>query len=91
MNPEGKWFTYATTDPAVLNATLSLTAQHRAFATGNVGIEDYYFHRGEAIRLVTERLGNPAEELSDATIGAVALLASSDVGVQRSPSVNTGC
>ena len=79
MNPEGKWFTYASTDPAVFHATLSLTAQHRAFAAGNVGLEEYYYHRGEAIRLVTERLGKPDEELSDATIGAVALLASSDV------------
>jgi hypothetical protein len=41
--------------------------------------EQYYYHRGMAISIVTSRLVHPVEAISDPTIGAVALLSNSDV------------
>ena len=39
----------------------------------------FYFLRGEAIRILTTRIGDPVEAISDATIGAVAVLSVTDV------------
>jgi hypothetical protein len=39
----------------------------------------FYFHRGEAIRIITARIGNEVEAMSDATIAAVAALSIADV------------
>ena len=84
VNPEGVWFSYAATDPAMFHITLSLVAQHRNLVLGQPVAEEYYYHRGEAIRIVTSRIGHPFEEISDATICAVAVLASSDVSLSSS-------
>lgn len=79
VNPDGKWLSIAITDPATLHATLSLVAQHRSISQGLPASQLYYMHRGAAIQIITSRITNVEEATSDATIGAVALLSSSDV------------
>jgi len=69
----------------MFHITLSLVAQHRNVALGQPLDERYYYHRGEAIRIVTSRLGHSFEEISDATIGTVAVLSSTDVRSNTTP------
>jgi len=77
-NPEGRWISIALADPAIIHATLSLVAIHRRDCYAMDPPVVYLKHRGEAIRLISERLGNATKALSDGTIGAVAILSSSD-------------
>ncbi len=79
VNPDGRWLTIAAMDPAMFHATLSLVAQHQSLAQGKPISRLYYYHRGAAIRTITSRLAHPVEATTDATIGAVGIMASSDV------------
>jgi hypothetical protein len=77
-NPEARWISVALMDPAIIHATLSLVAIHRRDCF-SVDLSKVYFkHRGEAMKIVARRLSNLDESLTDETIGAVALLSSSD-------------
>lgn len=77
-NPEGRWLSTALMDPAMLHATLSLVAIHRRDRF-SLGLSKMYFkHRGEAMKIIVHRLSDTDQALRDATIGAVALLSSSD-------------
>ena len=77
-NPEARWISIALTDPAVIHATLSLVAVHRRDCFSLDLSTVYFKHRGEAMKIVADRLNNVNESLSDETIGAVAILSSSD-------------
>lgn len=78
VNPEGKWLSVAISDPAILHATLCLVALHK-FQTNRLPLANsYFFHRGEAMRLITARLDDPANATSDNNIGAIAILSTSD-------------
>ncbi|KIW66818.1 hypothetical protein PV04_06112 [Phialophora macrospora] len=77
-NPEARWISVALMDPAIIHATLSLVAIHRRDRFSIDLSKVYFKHRGEAMRIVVRRLSNLKESLSDETIGAVALLSSSD-------------
>ncbi|KAJ9610039.1 hypothetical protein H2200_006369 [Cladophialophora chaetospira] len=77
-NPEARWMSVALMDPAIIHATLSLVAIHRRDCFSIDLSKVYFKHRGEAMNLVARRLSNLKESLSDETIGAVALLSSSD-------------
>lgn len=77
-NPEARWISVALMDPAIIHATLSLVAIHRRDCFSIDLSKIYFKHRGEAMKIVARRLGNLDESLSDETIGAVALLSSSD-------------
>ena len=77
-NPEARWFSVALMDPAMIHATLSLVAIHRRDCFSIDLSEVYFKHRGEAMKIVARRLNDLKESLSDETIGAVALLSSSD-------------
>ena len=80
-NPEGKWISVAISDPAMLHATLCLVALHKFQTRGEQEAKSYFWHRGEAIRLISESLTDPGHAASDATIGAVAVLSASDNSV----------
>lgn len=71
-------FAHAAVDPAWLNATLSLIALHHDLNTGKGISHECLFHRGEALRIVNERL-KESRHVNDATIGAIASLANFDV------------
>lgn len=78
INPEGNFFGYASTDPAMLHSVLYLVALHRELKHGILGSRDGLHHGAEAFRIINERLqGN--ESFSDMTIAAVAMLANKEV------------
>lgn len=80
-NPEGKWMTVATRHPALLHATLCVVALHKVQIHGRVHAPLYLWHRGEAIRLISQKLANHGHATSDATLAAVATLSSADNSV----------
>ena len=80
-NPEGKWMTVATCHPALLHATLCVVALHKVQIHGRVHAPLYLWHRGEAIRLISQKLARHEHATSDATLAAVATLSSADNSV----------
>jgi hypothetical protein len=76
---EEQLFTHVAVDPAWLNATLSLIALHKDLRLGRAISQESLFHRGEALRIVNIRLTGLSRRVDDATIGAIASLASFDV------------
>ena len=78
VNPEGKWMSVALSDPPMLHATLCLVALHKLQTHGVPLSNSYFFHRGEAMRMITTRLSDPATATGDNTIGAIAILSTSD-------------
>ena len=81
VNPEGRWMSVAASDPAMFHATLCLVALHKVQTHGEPEAKSYFWHRGQAIRLISQNLANPEQATSDATIGAVAVLSASDNSV----------
>ena len=81
VNPEGQWLSVAISDPAMLHATLCLVALHKLQTHGGGDATSYFWHRGEAIRLVSKNLTEPGQAASDANIAAVAILSASDNSV----------
>ncbi|KIW17041.1 hypothetical protein PV08_04232 [Exophiala spinifera] len=77
-NPEGRWISIALMDPAIIHATLCLVAIHRRDIFSISLSHDYFKHRGIAMKIISGRLNNSAQAISDATIGAVAIISSSD-------------
>ena len=85
VNPEGKWMSVAISDPAMFHATLCLVALHKVQTRGEPPQSNSYFwHRGEAMRLISQNLADPEIATSDATIGAVSILSASDNSVSLS-------
>ena len=71
----------AISDPAMSHATLCLVALQKAQTCRGPQANAYFWHPGEAIRLICHNLADPGQATSDATIGAVAILSASDNGV----------
>ena len=84
-NPEGIWMSVAISDPVIFHATLCLVALHKSQTRGGPQTSSYFWHRGEAMRLISQNLADPGQATSNATIGAVAILSASDNSV--SPSI----
>ena len=78
VNPEGRWLSVALSDPATLHATLCLVSLHKFQTKREPLTNSYFFHRGEAMRLITSRLNETANATSDDTIAAIAILSTSD-------------
>jgi hypothetical protein len=74
-------FSYAASDPAWLHATLSLISLHHDLKQGEGISRECLFHRGEALRIVNQRLVESPGHVSDPTIGAIASLANFDVNI----------
>jgi len=74
MNPKNGWLGCALTDPALFHATLLISSVHLALLHEDSMGAEVFFHKGETIRFVNDRLGDPDQGASDATIGAVACL-----------------
>lgn len=81
VNPEGRWMSVAASDPAMFHATLCLVALHKVQTREEPQAKSYFWHRGEAMRLISQNLADPKHATSDATIGAVAVLSASDNSV----------
>lgn len=70
---------YSSADSAWFNATLSLISLHYDLKLGQGISQECLFHRGEALRIVNERLKASPNIIDDCTIGAIASLANFDV------------
>ena len=90
VNPEGTWMSVAITDPAVFHATLCRVALHKFQTRGGPQASSYFWHRGEAMRLISQNLADPGQANSDATIGAVAVLSTADNSVSLSIVMDRG-
>ena len=77
-NPEGIWLAITLSDPALFHANVCLVAQHRRLTRNVFDPKSYYWHRGEAMRIISSRLMAKYEAINDTTIGAVAILSNSD-------------
>jgi hypothetical protein len=82
-----KLLAHAVKDPAWLNATLSLIALHHDLNLGKGLSQECLFHKGEALRLVGQRLDR--KFVDSATIGAIASLANFDVSSRSLPLYDT--
>ena len=78
---EVEWFTNALSDTACFHGTLFLSAAHKALLTGteNSLPLECFQHKGEAIRIINKRLGDPTRRVTDGTIAAIACLAAFEV------------
>jgi hypothetical protein len=72
-------FAFAVTDPAWLNATLCLISLHYDLQAGKGISHESFMHRGEALRIVKQRLNESPHDVSEETIAAIASLAYFDV------------
>ncbi|KIM95881.1 hypothetical protein OIDMADRAFT_58972 [Oidiodendron maius Zn] len=74
---ESQWFNKALNDEACYHGTLFVSAAHQALlaGAGNDLPRDCYRHKGEAIRIINQRLGDPHRRIEDGTIAAIACLA----------------
>ena len=72
-------FAFAATDPAFLNSVLCLISLHHDLQAGKGISRECFMHRGEALRLVNQRLIESPQHVSEETIAAIASLANFDV------------
>ncbi|KAF2809470.1 uncharacterized protein BDZ99DRAFT_463264 [Mytilinidion resinicola] len=75
VNPEGSFFAFAISDATILNAILTMVAQHFHLSHGMDETAEVSYYRNEAIRMINQRLVAGDAPPDDALIGAVALLA----------------
>ncbi|KAI5458844.1 hypothetical protein BGZ63DRAFT_432396 [Mariannaea sp. PMI_226] len=78
LNPEASQLSYAITDAALLHGLFSLASLHNDLRNGTNISPLCFMHRGEALRIVNERIAKAPLQLTDGTIGAVAALATFD-------------
>ena len=81
VRPESGWFVYALEDDALLHATIFHQAMYfyKALPEMRHDYNEIWKHQTIAITLINQRLSNEIEATSDATIAAVACLASGEV------------
>ena len=80
QNPLTKiWLPYALQDSTLFQATLSFAEVHLDVLAGNYNSQRAIIHKGHSIRAVNAKLRDSEHALSNETIGAVAMLAASEV------------
>ncbi|KAL5319389.1 hypothetical protein ACEPPN_012440 [Leptodophora sp. 'Broadleaf-Isolate-01'] len=68
-------WSFQTSTPALLHATMLYTASHLRFLSGNSDFDkDVFHHKGETMRIINASLDDPAERRSDQIIGALSSL-----------------
>jgi hypothetical protein len=83
LNPVNtQWASHAMTDPALFHGVLFHASVHVEFFQRKAWSATTLFHRGETIRLVSERLSSSNGPVSDNTIAAVGWVASEGVSCQ---------
>lgn len=76
---EQDWFRIAASERAPYHGTLLVATAHQALLRGRSIPRECFQHRGEAIRIINERLDDPLKRSDDITIGTVACLAAFEV------------
>jgi hypothetical protein len=76
------WIPAAMTDKALLHSTLASSSGHMLFYTNSPPISssslaNFLYHKTETIRVINERMRNAADVLTDESLGAIALLITS--------------
>ncbi|KAK0124635.1 hypothetical protein ONS95_009582 [Cadophora gregata] len=71
VGPRWEWYPLAVRDPAFFNALISSTSSHAAYLQQVDLPRNFFYHRGEAIRLLNERIRQGAHD--EGTINCVAL------------------
>jgi Fungal specific transcription factor domain len=83
LNPvTAQWARHAINDPALFQGILFHASVHLKLHQGESWERTILTHRGETIRLLSERLKDSDELVSDETIAAVGWLGSEGVGHQ---------
>jgi hypothetical protein len=78
---ESRWFNKVLNDNACYHATLFVSIAHQATLTGACSDlpRDCYHHKGEALRIINQRLLHPQQRTEDGTLAAIACLAAYEV------------
>lgn len=78
--PRFGWYPLAVRDIAFFHAVISSTSSHAAYLQQVELPRNFYYHRGEAIRLVNERIASGAHD--EGTINAIAVFSQQEVNLQ---------
>lgn len=80
-DPGGEPFELATSDVVLIHIAIFLSANHWVRLGGNPSTvkSALYYHKVEAIRIINERLRDPATAKEDSTVGAVAAITLAEV------------
>ncbi|KAG4431942.1 hypothetical protein IFR05_012587 [Cadophora sp. M221] len=70
VGPRWEWYPMAVRDPAFFNAVISSTSSHAAYLQQVDLPKNFFHHRGEAIRLLNERIRQGAHD--EGTINTIA-------------------
>lgn len=84
VDPEDKWFGYSLSDPALFHSTMLHSAAHNALLAGNTDLADPMSLKWDAMKLLNDKLGDPAQRVSDLTIGSAAALVLFEVCIYTS-------
>jgi hypothetical protein len=77
VGPRFEWYPLAVQDEAFFHAVISSTSSHAAYLQDVDLPRNFYFHRGEAIRLVNARIAEGAHD--EGTINAIAVFSQQEV------------
>jgi hypothetical protein len=93
---EAEWFNKALSDRACYHGSMFIATAHRirVFNLQQSVPPEFYHHKGEAIRLIQERLDDPQGRFEDGTVAAITCLAAFEVTNFRLwpfPSFVTNC
>lgn len=78
-----RWFKRALADEGLLHSLLLYAAKHNEILTGTSREVEIYGHRGEVMRIITERIRSGRDKLIDTTIDTVACLVLFEVRFPR--------
>jgi hypothetical protein len=91
---ESEWLSQAVSDPACFHATMFLAAAQESLVVDSstttpspLIATELYQHKGEAIRIINERLNDPRTAAKNGTIVAIACLVVSEVCKHYSPQI----
>jgi hypothetical protein len=77
VGPRFEWYPLAVRDEAFFHAVMSSTSSHAAYRQGVDLPRNFFFHRGEAIRLLNEKISSGMYD--EGTINTVAVFVQQEV------------
>lgn len=77
VGPRFEWYPLAVRSESFFHAVMSSTSSHAAYKQGVDLPRNFFFHRGEAIRLLNEQIASGAHD--EGTINTVAVFVQQEV------------
>jgi hypothetical protein len=74
VNYDDKWKPFSISDAALLHAILCLVAQHEDLLRGADDSSTSLYHKGQVMTLINQRLKDDPQNVTDASVTAIALL-----------------